>query len=79
MQAFDPPFEMDGGIDSDFDEPSLFGRKTADKFMHSHEGTGCCGRYAYLTGRQSVFSLYDDAVISLIFTLPISLSEKIHI
>ncbi|KAG0626654.1 hypothetical protein M758_2G141300 [Ceratodon purpureus] len=44
LQTFDPPFEMDGGIDSDFDEPSLFGRKTADKFMHSHEGAGCCGR-----------------------------------
>lgn len=44
LQAFDPPFEMDGAIGSDFDEPSHVDRKTADKIIHSHEGAGCCGR-----------------------------------
>jgi hypothetical protein len=54
MQAFDPPFEMDGGIGSDFDEPSHVDRKMADKIIHSHEGAGCCGRYAHLTWEASV-------------------------
>ena len=79
MQAFDPPFEMDAGVDSefsDFDEPLPVGRKTDGKIMHSHEGAGCCGRYDYLTSeasvkvKQSTLSLYDDAVIPLI-SMPI--------
>jgi len=78
MQAFDPPFEMDAGIGSDFDEPSPVDRKVADKIMHSHEGVNCCGRYAHLSFepavklRQPVISRYDVGVVSLIATLTTS-------
>lgn len=54
MQAFDPPFEMDAGIGSDFDEPSPVDRKVTDKIKHAHEGVNCCGRYAHLTLEPSV-------------------------
>lgn len=49
MQAFDPPFEMDGAIGSEVDEPPPVDRRMTDKFTHSHEGVNCCGRCAHLT------------------------------
>lgn len=75
MQAFDPPFEMDAGIGSDFDEPYPVDRMVADKTMHSHEGAHCCGRYAHLTCepseklRQPVLSRRDGPLVFLIATL----------